>query len=203
MSEKQSAILAEYLNCQSILENQTSILYGILSSKIEIPLVKTLLKEIEVDSQKHATIMKGVSQSIKQPKGTIKNCSKNNPTLQTIDRLIKEAEKIETISLADLKNLGGIFITLESQMGEEYYSLVQMKTLERMTKIINQDYSIDLNNVKRIFLKIIEDEERHIEILETIKQMTTQKEPPNNTPLVRFQSPDSWFKPAISAVYEQ
>ncbi len=86
-------------------------------------------------------------------------------------------------------------------MGEEYYLLVQMKTLERMTKIINEQYSIDLTKMKKIFLKIIRDEERHIEILETIKQMTTEKEEPSNTPFVKFQNPDAWFQAAPISYY--
>ena len=202
MSQKQSNNIAEYLNCQSILESQTSLLYSVLSSKIEVPLIKTLLKEIEFDTKKHAILLKGISESLKQTKGTEKECSKNSLTLQTINKLLKEIEKIDKLGSEDLRKISEIFITLESQMGEEYYILVQMKTLERMTTIINQDYAIDLTKVKGIFLKIIRDEERHIEVLETIKQMTAEKEQPNNSPLVRFQNPDAWFKPAVSAVYE-
>jgi rubrerythrin len=70
-----------------------------------------------------------------------------------------------------------------------------MKTLERLTKIINEEYSVDLNKIKNIFLKIIDDEQRHIEILETIKQLTTEKEKKSNTPFVKYQNPDAWFKP--------
>jgi rubrerythrin len=202
MSKTQANNIAEYLNCQSILESQTSLLYGTLSDKVEIPLIKTLLKEIELDSKKHALLLKGVSESVKQPKGTQKECSKINLTLQTINKLSKIVAKIDTVSSEELKKLSEIFITLESEMGEEYYILVQMKTLERMTKIINEEYSIDLTKVKSIFLKIIKDEERHIEILETIKQMTIEKETANNTPLVKFQNPDGWFKPKLSTVYE-
>jgi rubrerythrin len=69
-----------------------------------------------------------------------------------------------------------------------------MKTLERMTEIINKEYSVDLTKVKNIFLKIIGDEERHIEILETIKQMTADKKQASNSPFVKFQNPDAWFK---------
>jgi rubrerythrin len=203
MSKIQTNGIAEYLNCQSILESQTSLLYHALSEKVELPLIKTLLKEIELDSQKHSILLKGVSQSFKTSRGTLKDCSKTNQTLQTIALLLKEVDKMATVSSEDLKKLNAIFITLESQMGEEYFMLVQMKTLERMSKIINEEYSIDLTKVKSIFLKIIQDEERHIEVLETIKQMTADKELSDNSPFVRFQNPDSWFKPKLSSVYEE
>ncbi len=201
MSKKQTNI-AEYINCQSIIESQTSLIYGVLSDKVEIPLIKTLLKEIELDTQKHSLILKGVSESLEQTKGTQKECSKNDPALQTINKLLKEVGKIDRFGSEDLKTLSEILVTLESKMGEEYQSLVQMKTLERMTKIINEEYSIDLTKVKSIFLKIIADEERHIEVLETIKQLTAEKKHDSNMPFVRYQNPDAWFKVAPISYYE-
>ncbi|HUK85415.1 MAG TPA: hypothetical protein VLU95_06105 [Candidatus Acidoferrum sp.] len=201
MSNKETEKLAEYLNCQSILESQTSLLYRALSDKVEIPLVKTLLKEIELDSQKHSILLNGVSSSIKQPNGKIKECQKNLLALQTIIKLAKDFEEIDRFSLADMQRLSEIFITLESQMGEEYYMLVQMKTLERMTAIINEQYSVDLTKIKSIFLKIIEDEERHIEILETIKQLTAERKPDSSSPFVKFQNPDAWFQQTPLSYY--
>lgn len=203
MNKKQSNNIADYLNCQSILESQTSLLYGVLSDKVEIPLIKTLLKEIDLDSKKHALLLKGVSESINQSKSNQKECAKNNQTLQTINKLLKKIDEIERIFSKDLLKLSELLITLESEMSEEYYILVQMKTLERMTSIINEEYSVDLTKVKSIFLKIIKDEERHIEILETIKQMATKKEQTNNSAFVKFQNPDAWFKPKLSSVIEQ
>jgi hypothetical protein len=72
MVKKSSNNIAEYLNCQSILESQTSLLYGALSDKVEIPLIKTLLKEIDLDSKKHALLLKGISESIKQSESNLK-----------------------------------------------------------------------------------------------------------------------------------
>jgi rubrerythrin len=194
MTKKEPANIAEYLNCQSIIESQTSMLYSALIAKVEIPLMKTLLKEIEADSMKHSQLLKGVSESIKQPKGTHKQCSKIDQTLLTISKLLKEVDKIDRFTSEDLLKLSEILITLESELSEEYYILIQMKTLERMTEIINEEYSIDLTKVKSIFLKIIKDEERHIEILETIRQLTTKKEEKSNAPFVKYQNPDAWIQ---------
>jgi bacterioferritin (cytochrome b1) len=82
-------------------------------------------------------------------------------------------------------------------MSEEYYMLVQMKTLHMMMKEINQMYNIDLYNVRDIFMNIINDEDHHREILETIKQLTA-KEEASNAPFVKFQNPDAWSRPAPS-----
>lgn len=202
MIDKEAEKIAEFLNCQSILENQTSLLYGVLHDKIDIPLVKTLLKEIELDSKKHSMLLNGVSRSIKQPKSKLKECQKTITVLKTIDNLIKDVAKTERFSLSDLKKLSEVFITLESQMGEEYYIMIQMQTLERMTAIINKEYSVDLTKIKNMFLKIIKDEERHIEILETIKQLAVEKKHKDNMPFVKYQNPDAWFQRAPISYYE-
>ena len=201
MSNNEAYKIAEYLNCQSILENQTSLLYRALGDKVDTPLVKTLLKEIELDSQKHSITLNGVSNSFRQPKGKRKECQKNIAALKTITNFIKDLEKIKKVSSEDLWKLSKILITLESQMGEEYYMLIQMQTLERMTDFINKKYSVDLTKIKKIFLKIITDEERHIEILETINQLTAEKKQVNNAPFVKFQNPDAWFQATPISYY--
>jgi len=194
MTKKETVNISEYLNCQSIIENQISLLYRNLSEKTEIPLINVLLKEIELDSKKHSLLLRGVSESTKQPKGKQDEYSKNSPILKTLSKMLKEVAKIDRITKENLKILSEILITLESEMGEEYYILTQMKTLERMTEIINREYSVDLTKVKSIFLKIIGDEERHIEILETIKQMAADKKQASNSPFVKFQNPDAWYQ---------
>ena len=82
MNKKQSNSIADYLNCQSILESQTSLLYGVLSDKVEIPLIKTLLKEIDLDSKKHALLLKGVSESINQSKSNQQVLDKGKNMIQ-------------------------------------------------------------------------------------------------------------------------
>ena len=202
MRNNEAYKIAEFLNCQSILENQTSLLYGALCDKVDTPLVKTLLKEIELDSQKHSMMLNGVSNSFGQPKGKIKECQRNIPMLKTITNFIKDLEKIKRVSSEDLWKLSEILVTLESQMGEEYYMLIQMQTLERMTAFINKKYSVDLTKIKKIFLKIITDEERHIEILETINQLTAENKQVSNAPFVKFQNPNAWFQAAPISYYD-
>ena len=91
-------------------------------------------------------------------------------------------------------------MVLESIMGEEYYVLVQLKTLQLMTQEINQLYNVNLESLKNIFTKIINEEEHHREILETIKTLLDRKEQPeaDSAPSVRYQHPDSWTQPMPS-----
>jgi rubrerythrin len=199
MNNKNQKSLMEFINCLKILELQTHLLYKNLSDKVENTLVKTLLGEIAIDSQKHSEILKGVIESIARPKGDQKECAKDNKILQGVIKFQKEIAKMQKLTSEDLLILNRRLQLLENQMGEEYCTLVQMKTLTFLGAQINQSYNIDLSNVKHIFTSIINDEERHIELLETIKKIVTPKEQEINNPLVKFQNPDGWYQSPASA----
>jgi len=199
MSEKKQENFAEFINCLSILESQTSLLYSNIAAKVASPLFRALLEGIALDSQKHSALLKGVSESMPHPKKGQKECEKQNPVLKNVFKLQKEISKMQEITSEDLLKLNEKLHLLETQMGEEYYIFVQMRTLTMMMNQINQDYNIDLNSVKQIFTTIIKDEERHIELLGTIKKMATPEEKSSNTPMVKFQNPDAWYQPPQSS----
>jgi rubrerythrin len=200
MSEKRQKDFVGFINCLSILESQTSLLYGDIAAKVASPLVRALLEEIAFDSQKHSALLKGVSESITHQKKGQKECEKQNSILQNVFELQKEISKMQKITSEDLLKLNENLQLLEAQMGEEYYVFVQMRTLTMMTNQINQNYNIDLSNVKRIFTTIINDEERHTELLETVKKMSAPEEQSSNTPMVKFQNPDAWYQSPPSAL---
>ena len=185
--------MASQLSCLSMLEYNTALLYKSLSEKTEIPLAKSLLLSIAQDSSKHSALLKGISDSLASTDVKIKDCAKNlGPIWQNVTTYLKEVTaKEENLSLAELYEK---LLTLESSIGEEYYVFVQMQTLQHMTKEINQLYNINLDKVKRIFESIINDEEHHREILATLKELSEPKiKDLDNTPLVKFQSPDHWI----------
>ena len=64
---------------------------------------------------------------------------------------------------------------LESQMGEEYGMLVQVKSAVFFASELRKKYNFKTENVKRIFERIIMDEENHSEILATIKIFCRKK----------------------------
>ena len=110
----------------------------------------------------------------------------------TVTNYLNEAKtrKVGELSLADLYEK---LIPLESELGEEYYILTQMQTLKHLTKEINERYNINLDSVKSIFENIISDENHHIELLGTLKELTKPIEKDlDNTPIVQYQSPDNW-----------
>jgi len=187
-------VLADFINCLGILENDTFLLYKALSNKIELPLVKSLLRAIAEDSLKHSTLLKGVAESITEAKETPKDCEKKTgEAWRLIANFTKEIAAKEKFSEEEMSHLWDKLAFFESIIGEEYYVFVQMKTLQLMMKEINKIYNIDLGSLKSIFTRIINDEERHREMLGTIKGILERHSEPSNTPVVKYQNPDSWI----------
>jgi rubrerythrin len=191
---KQESV-ADFLHCASILEERTYLLYKNLADKVDIPLVNSLLLHIAYDSQKHSAILRGISGSIAEPKKPSKNCEKKlfGPTWAAIERLAEEIAREERIPKENISSLVKKLMVLESTVGEEYYILVQLKTLEYMTREIRETYNVDLEDLKDILETIIRDEETHRELLSKMKKILVGKEQTEDkAPQVKYKSPDSW-----------
>src|SRR3990170_651728 len=188
-------ILADFINCLSILENDTFLLYKALADKVEHPFVKSLLDSIAEDSLKHSTLLKGVHESIakthKEPNDCEKKTGEAWSLLANFNKEIASKEKLSKIELSQLSEKLAFF---ESILGEEYYMFVQMKTLQLMMKEINQIYNIELTSLRSIFTHIISDEEHHREMLETIKSIIERQHKVDMNPEVKYQNPDAWIK---------
>jgi hypothetical protein len=185
--------MASYLNCLSQLEYNTSLLYNRLSERTEIPLGKSLLLSLAQDSSKHSTLLKGIADSILVTKVKTKECAKNLGQIwQIVDTCLAEVTNaVGEMSFTDLHDK---LVALEGSMGEEYYVFVQMETLQHLTREIKQRYNIDFGDLKSVFENIISDENRHREIIVTLRELIEPEEKDlDNTPLVKFQSPDQWI----------
>ncbi|HVP40401.1 MAG TPA: hypothetical protein VMS95_00400 [Candidatus Krumholzibacteriaceae bacterium] len=193
--QKSKKDIAEFLYCSSILEGKTFLLFKTMAEKVDLPLIKSLLLQIAYDSQKHSTTLRGISESIAPTKKTPRDCDKQHgEAWNTINAISSEISRMEKISNTDLPSLVERLTVLESVAGEEYNMLVQLKTLQYMAKEINKLYNVNLRRIKGLFEKIIEEEEHHIELLSTIKEMIAKKPKQefDNTPTVRYQNPDAW-----------
>jgi rubrerythrin len=187
-----------FLYCSSVLEEKTSLLYGNLAEKTRLPLVKALLLNIAYDSGKHSAILQGIVKSIGRPKVKAEDCEKRlGETWRTISVLSQELALRKRVPNDDLPPIMEKLKLLESTLGEEYYILVQLKTLQFMTKEIRQLYNVDLEDLKDILETMIKDEERHNELLATIRKILgpPEQKQADNTPLVRYQNPNSWVSP--------
>jgi rubrerythrin len=176
------------------MEENASLLYKAFSEKIEIPLVKSFLQSIAEDSHKHSILLKSVFESMGK-KENPKDCGKKTGKVWTmIEAFYKEISAKEKIADSELAQLSEKLAYLESIMGEEYYVFVQLKTLQAMVNEINQLYHVDLASVKTVFSHIINDEERHREILEKIQNIVDNAaKVTDNSPAVRYHNPDSWI----------
>jgi rubrerythrin len=192
---KQESVV-DFLHCASVLEERTFLLYKNLADKVDIPLVNSLLLHIAYDSQKHSAILKGIGGSIAEAKKPSKNCEKKlfGPVWASIERLAKEIAREDKIPKKNMASLVKKLMILESTVGEEYYILVQLKTLEYMTREIRETYNVDLEDLKDILGTIIRDEETHRILLSKMKKILVGKDEQarDKAPQVKYKSPDSW-----------
>jgi rubrerythrin len=177
MARNRHESLADTLQYASILEEKAYSLYKTLADKVDNPLVKSMLLSIAFDSQKHSAIFRGFSESMGKPTKSRKDYEMRlGETLITIDLLEREIAKKETISYKDVSTLVKNLTALESTVGEEYFILVQAKTLQFMKKEIREIYNVDMKDLKGILEGIIQDEEKHEELLAKIKKILMGKE---------------------------
>jgi rubrerythrin len=196
--------LADFLFCSSVLEERTSSLYKTVAEKVDVPLVRSLLLYIAHDSQKHAAILKGVSESIGKPVAKAKDCDKRfRESAVAIEHISREISERKILKLRGPELIEKLTM-LESTIGEEYYMLVQLKTLKYMQKEIRETTGIEVDNLKDIFETIIKDEELHSELLSKMKNavVAVVKESEPKAPEVKYTHPDSWSRAMPDSVYE-
>jgi hypothetical protein len=91
----------------------------------------------------------------------------------------------------------------ESTVGEEYYILVQLKTLHYMTREIREIYSVDLEDLKDILEIIIRDEETHRELVKNEKILVgEEKQTEDIAPAVEYKNPNAWSRSMPDSICE-
>jgi rubrerythrin len=207
MTKMKQESVADFLHCASVLEERAYLLYKRLADKVDIPLVNSLMLHIAYDSRKHSVILKGISESIVKPKKQPKDCEKKlflGGPWNVIERLAKDIDKEKTIPKKNMSSLINKLMLLESTVGEEYYILVQLKTLQYLTKEIREIYNVDLEDLKDVLETIIRDEEIHRELLSKMKKILVgkEKQKEDKTPKFKYQNPDAWSRVIPDKVYE-
>ncbi len=81
-------------------------------------------------------------------------------------------------------------------MAKGYYILVQLKTLEYMTREIREIYNVDLEDLKDILETIIRDEETHRKLLSKMKKILVgeEKQTEDIAPAVKYKNPNAWSR---------
>ena len=207
MAKMKQESVADFLHCASVLEERAYSLYKNLADKVNLPLVNALLLHIAYDSRKHSVVLKGITESIAKPKKQPKDYEKKlffGKTWTVIENLAKEIAKEQRIPKKSLASLVKKLMLLESTVGEEYHILVQLKTLQYMTREIREIYNVDIKDLKDILAIIIRDEETHRKLLSKMKKILVGKEKQTEdiAPAFKYQNPNAWSRAMPDSVYE-
>jgi rubrerythrin len=206
MAKMKQESIADFLYCASILEERAYSLYKNLADKVSLPLVNSLLLHIAYDSRKHSVILKGITESIAKPKKQPKDYEKKlffGRTWTVIERLAKEIAKEQRIPKESMASLVKKLMLLESTVGEKYHILVQLKTLQYMTREIREIYNVDIEDLRDILATIIRDEEIHRKLLSKMKKILVGKEEQTEdiAPTFKYKNPDAWSREMPDSVY--
>ena len=188
-----------FLNCCSVLEEETFQLYHTLARKINYVDVKSLLIGLAYDSLKHSKIVGELSKNIVKPELQVKDCKKQLGQLwKNIYGLSEKILKSEKILDDDLPSLLKDLANLEDQVSERYEIFLQPKTLQFITREISSNAHADLETSKSIFEGLIRDKDNHRDTLIAIIYYFATRElemAKDNTPIVKYQNPDGWSRP--------
>jgi rubrerythrin len=194
--------IGNVLFCSSLLEKKTYEMYYELSKKIENSVVRTLLVSIAQDSLKHSSLFEEISKDFINVPPREKECKRQLgeiwSNIYSVTKLLKDKK---TLSSEDLLVLIKKLSYVEYYMGEEYSILEKVKTLKYMSKEISDFYNVDFEDAfslhKKVIDSIINDEQKHRDILIDIVKLLTKELAPSIThPTIKYQTPDAWvFQP--------
>lgn len=164
--------LAILVYCCSLLEEKVAKTYEHIAKVIDNRPISCLFRYIAHDSLKHAEFFKFISEALSgnisiSPNESTRACGKALLTL------ISDAEKIlgkSKISLSDLPPLIRGLESIESFAAEEYLTVLYAKLIE----LTMSEEKIDFGYYKIILEWIVEDEEKHKQMLKIIEGLLVQ-----------------------------
>ena len=163
-----------------------------------MPSAKPLLYEIAQDNQKHAKQLQEISKKIGNPTVQTKQCKQRLSVVcentETILRIVKQRKQVTVNELSDFLQI------LESSGGAAQYLLVQAETFLFMSQEITKFYGMDAKEFNQLLQGMVQDIEKHIDLLEQIKTEIEKQQNKNKKthPVFKYQSPDSWYSPGHS-----
>jgi hypothetical protein len=196
--------IGSYIRCLSTFETETAQLYRTLAEKVNMPLAKGLIQGLSHDSQKHAQLLKTISECVKiSDKKTREFAKKLKEVSRILGSFSIEIQAREKITATEFPRIAENLAILESSFGEEYTMLMQMDTMKYLVEEINERYNVGSDQLQNFFWNLIAEQVHQKEILATVKALLNQNEktPIDSTPAVKYQNPDSWNHPMPTATY--
>ena len=176
-----------------LIEKELYQLYTNLSEKVEDLAAKSLFAYIATDSLKHSTVLVTIIEEAGGSRVKEHDCDENiryNITL--ITSLSKDVSKRQLIDREELIPLVDSLIGFESLLYDEYSKAFNLET----TRFVKGEQTKSAESDLNIFSLIVNDEDLHKRILSSIVRLCDKKLVfRNNTPIVKYQNPDSWYVP--------
>jgi len=165
--------LAKALYCSGLLEEEVAKVYHHLATRMPEEDIKCLLEYIANDSLKHAEVLKAISKCLTiTGKADFETCEKiwGEIWRKLINDAKRQLLRKGRMNRSELESIIDSLERLENCVGEEYLTILHMKAIE----LIAQEQGIDLKHYKVILEWIVEDEKRHQQTLDMIKNIITK-----------------------------
>jgi|SRR3972149_2697063 len=187
---------AKYLRCCSNIETEAFGLYDRLSQKMNNP-ESSFVLGIAYDSLKCSKIIQGLLRAFDQPDIEIKNCEKNLSALWTeISEFSKSLSKINNIDNESFCEILKELVNLEDLLIEDYVHFLKSLAPKIIADELSKLVPTDLNNFKKVFENMIDEKQKHREILIEIVYYFEAKAINRGklaTPMVKYKNPDAWI----------
>lgn len=172
MIERIGEDLGKFLHCSSLLEGCVAKAYEHIAKLISDRFVSCLFKYIARDSFKHAECFRLMAEILSND---LEVCSDECVKIwgEAWSTLMNNAEKVlskNEISLNEISYLVRELERLEVFAAEEYLTVLHAKIIE----LIMEEGKMNLGHYRTILKWIIEDEEKHRQILKIIEETITR-----------------------------
>jgi len=157
--------IARALYCSSLMEKKVATAYEKLSEKVDDLVVKKLLLCISIDSLKHFILLNALGESVMKLDVDEELCkAQMGQAWNSIDKMAEEETSSGSSMKEDIPALIKKMNSLESFMGEEHFTALQLK----LTNMMAEEAGIEFDEIKKMIEWIIVDEDRHEKIVQMI-----------------------------------
>ncbi len=182
---------SSHLDCLSLLEGNTAVLYTALADRVTLFSAKSILLEAAADSQKHSMLLRDAGEKLAKTNAKSKGYGKIDEVFNVTYKIYKEIIAKEEISPEETLALAEKLSILEKILGEKYL-FMQERTQKLKEKQLNPLQKVSLDNLGSLFARLINDGVHHRELLRTVMglvEKTLQKE--DDIELASFVATDS------------
>lgn len=195
--EYESNSIRNALEYLAIFEKKTCLLYEDLTEKMDTPLTKSIMQCISLDSRKHATLLKGIAQTLPKSSKPIDPPKAMKDAWKSIDNFQIDLSKIDSMTTDELGDVCTQLTLIETTLAEEYLELLEYDALQTIYEAINNCHTISFESLKTILLEAHQNEEYHKIMLAVAAELPcVVAKRDNNAPKVRFCNPDAWAGPS-------